>query len=135
MSHRERAHSQDESPTHPHAGAKVKPEQCFDKMQLPKKKEYVQSPFFSKGGRTCIGPDLVTIDLTKVMAAVLVSRYEVELLQYDLPTFERFSMSPQDCHVRLRNKVRLEQNWHFDVTIMLGIMTSRIYLPSSQIGI
>lgn len=77
------------------------PERWFDEGQLPNLKEYVQS--FSIGGRACIGRNLAMIELTKVVAAV-VNRYEVELLQDELPMIERFNMNPGDCHVRLRHR-------------------------------
>lgn len=79
------------------------PSRWFDEKQLPNLKEYVQP--FSVGGRACIGRNLAMIELTKVVATV-VNRYDVELLQDELPFVERFNMNPGACHVRLTQRQR-----------------------------
>ncbi|OQD77264.1 hypothetical protein PENDEC_c003G02461 [Penicillium decumbens] len=79
------------------------PERWFDEQQLPNLKEYVQP--FSIGGRGCVGRNLAMIELTKVVATV-VKRYEVELLQDELPFVERFNMNPGACHVKLTRRKR-----------------------------
>ncbi|CEJ62465.1 hypothetical protein PMG11_10962 [Penicillium brasilianum] len=79
------------------------PDRWFDEKQLPNLKEYVQP--FSIGGRGCVGRNLAMIELTKVVATV-VNRYNVELLQDELPFVERFNMNPGACHVKLTMRKR-----------------------------
>lgn len=79
------------------------PARWFDEKQLPNLREYVQP--FSIGSRACIGRNLAMIELTKVVATV-VNRYDVELLQDELPFVERFNMNPGACHVRLTRRAR-----------------------------
>ncbi|KAJ5211436.1 uncharacterized protein N7498_003082 [Penicillium cinerascens] len=67
------------------------PDRWFDKKQLPNLMKCVQP--FSIGGRGCVGRNLAMIELTKVVATV-VNRYELQLLQDELPFMARFNMNP-----------------------------------------
>lgn len=77
------------------------PERWFDGKQQGALKEYSQP--FSIGGRACIGRNLAMIELTKVIATV-VMRYDVTLLQEELKMIERFNMNPGACHVTLKRR-------------------------------
>lgn len=79
------------------------PDRWCDSEQLPNLREYVQP--FSIGGRSCIGRNLAMIELTKVIAAVVV-RFDIQLVEktVELPFVERFNMNPGDCWVRLTRR-------------------------------
>jgi benzoate 4-monooxygenase len=81
------------------------PDRWFDPSELPNLREYSQP--FSIGARACIGRNLAMIELTKVIATVVI-RYDVELIHKDqeLPMVERFNMNPGDCHVSLTGRVK-----------------------------
>lgn len=77
------------------------PDRWFDEKQQGALRVYSQP--FSIGGRACIGRNLAMIELTKVIATV-VMRYNVVLLQEDLNMVERFNMNPGVCYVRLERR-------------------------------
>jgi cytochrome P450 len=79
------------------------PSRWFDEKQLPNLREYVQP--FSIGSRACIGRNLAMIELTKVVAT-FINRYDLELLEAELPFVERFNMNPGACHIKLKRRQR-----------------------------